>query len=473
MLSVSIADAPNVTEGGMATFTVTLSHAPTSDVTVDYAAAAGTAALTDDFDITTGTLTFTPTGPLTQQITVQTVDDALNENDETFTVTLSNPANVVLAVGADQGQATINDNDPAPEVNVSHAGNVTEGQDAVFTVSLSAASGRVVTVRTEYDLHGRYGHRSGRLHRNYQPVADFQSGRNHQAGVRPNHRRFLVEGDETFFLSIVSGTNAFLGAQVDGLAAIYDPARLSIANVSMLEGSSGTTSFTFDVTLDTALGNDVTFDFSTVDDTATAGSDFTATSGSGTITAGSTSTTITVDVTGDTTVEADEQFFVDLSNVNAGGLDVSLASITEVGFLDTSGLAYGVQVIGSTAYVADGLSGLRVLDVSDPASITELGIFDTPGQAYGVQVIGSTAYVADGNSGLRVLDVNFTSRATGTIQNDDSATLSIGNVSMPEGSSGTTTFTFDVTLDAPVANDVTLILPRWPTPQPKAATSPQ
>ncbi|MEZ6121777.1 MAG: Calx-beta domain-containing protein [Planctomycetaceae bacterium] len=274
-------------------------------------------------------------------------------------------------------------------------------------------------------------------------------------------------------------------------------------------------------------------------DTATEGSDFTAVMASGTITAGSTSTTITVDVTGDTTVETDEQFFVDLSNVNAGGLDVSLASITEMGFFDTPGdarsvqvigstayvadrasglrvlnvsnpasmtelgffdtpsFAYSVQVIGSTAYVADsgsglrvldvsnpasitelgffatpdsansvqvigstayvadGFSGLRVLDVSNPATITELSFFDTPDIAFSVQVIGSTAYVADGFSGLRVLDVNLNNRGTGTIQNDDSATLSISNVTMPEGNSGTTTFTFDVTLDAAVANDVT------------------
>ncbi|MEZ6121775.1 MAG: hypothetical protein R3C49_01215 [Planctomycetaceae bacterium] len=64
-----------------------------------------------------------------------------------------------------------------------------------------------------------------------------------------------------------------------------------------------------------------------------------------------------------------------------------------------------VQVIGSTAYVADGGSGLRVLNVS-AGQHHRLGFFDTPGFAQGVQVIGSTAYVADGVSGLRVLDVS-------------------------------------------------------------------
>ncbi|MEZ6121774.1 MAG: hypothetical protein R3C49_01210 [Planctomycetaceae bacterium] len=86
-------------------------------------------------------------------------------------------------------------------------------------------------------------------------------------------------------------------------------------------------------------------------------------------------------------------------------LDVSdPANITELGFFDTPGFALSVQVIGGTAYVADLASGLRVLDVGAPASITELGFFDTPGFAYDVQVIDSTAYVADGSEGLRVLD---------------------------------------------------------------------
>jgi hypothetical protein len=65
-----------------------------------------------------------------------------------------------------------------------------------------------------------------------------------------------------------------------------------------------------------------------------------------------------------------------------------------------------VAVSGSTAYVADGRGGLRVVDVSDPANPTEVGAYDTPGRAGGVAVSGSTAYVADGDGGLRVVDVS-------------------------------------------------------------------
>jgi hypothetical protein len=62
-----------------------------------------------------------------------------------------------------------------------------------------------------------------------------------------------------------------------------------------------------------------------------------------------------------------------------------------------------VAVAGSYAYVADGYSGLRVIDVSDPTDPQERGYYDTPGRAEGVAVCGSYAYVADVGAGLQVI----------------------------------------------------------------------
>ena len=63
---------------------------------------------------------------------------------------------------------------------------------------------------------------------------------------------------------------------------------------------------------------------------------------------------------------------------------------------------------GTLAYVADGPSGLRVIDVADPALPVEIGFLVTPdgfAGALGVSVVGTLAYVADNGSGLRVIDV--------------------------------------------------------------------
>ncbi|MDB9453189.1 DUF4347 domain-containing protein, partial [Dolichospermum circinale CS-541/06] len=79
---------------------------------------------------------------------------------------------------------------------------------------------------------------------------------------------------------------------------------------------------------------------------------------------------------------------------------------TLVGNYDTSGYAYGVQVVGNYAYVADSDSGLQIIDISNPTTPTLKGNYDTSGYAYGVQVVGNYAYVADGNSGLQIIDIS-------------------------------------------------------------------
>ncbi len=65
-----------------------------------------------------------------------------------------------------------------------------------------------------------------------------------------------------------------------------------------------------------------------------------------------------------------------------------------------------MAVSGDVAYVADFVSGLQVIDVSDPGSPVILGSVDTPGAAIDVTVSGAVAYVADHVSGLQVIDVS-------------------------------------------------------------------
>jgi hypothetical protein len=59
--------------------------------------------------------------------------------------------------------------------------------------------------------------------------------------------------------------------------------------------------------------------------------------------------------------------------------------------------------VGPLAYVAANDSGLRVIDVSNPALPVEIGAFDVD-FAVGVSVVGTRAYVAYGDAGLRVID---------------------------------------------------------------------
>ena len=87
----------------------------------------------------------------------------------------------------------------------------------------------------------------------------------------------------------------------------FDPAAATVA-----EGSKAS----FTVRLSKAASSDVTFRWQTADDTATAGSDYTAQAATDvTIAAGDTSATLEVQTTADTTAESDETFAVNLSRV--------------------------------------------------------------------------------------------------------------------------------------------------------------
>jgi uncharacterized repeat protein (TIGR01451 family) len=98
---------------------------------------------------------------------------------------------------------------------------------------------------------------------------------------------------------------------------------LTINDVSLNEGNSGTTSFTFTVSLSAPAGaGGVTFDIATADGTAqddnpaAEDNDYNAKSLTGqTIPAGSSTYTFDVLVNGDTAPEANQAFFVDVSNV--------------------------------------------------------------------------------------------------------------------------------------------------------------
>ena len=135
----------NVSEGGNAVFTVTLSAAVDADVTVAWSAPLGTdAAEGADLSATSGTVTFAANSAAgaTQSITITATDDDLSETAESFTVTLGDVTSTLSSQvskknGASSATATIAQSDPIT-INISGPSTVNEG-DATsnYTVSLS------------------------------------------------------------------------------------------------------------------------------------------------------------------------------------------------------------------------------------------------------------------------------------------------------------------------------------------------
>ena len=142
----------------------------------------------------------------------------------------------------------------------------------------------------------------------------------------------LAEGNETFTVNLSAPTGATI-ADGTAIGTILDddgtpllPA-LSIADLAVVEGNGEHAHFMFTVTLDKAATGAVTVAYMTANGTATAGSDYAATSGSLTFAAGETSKTVHVDIGGDTAFEANETFTVALSNASGA----TIADATAVG----------------------------------------------------------------------------------------------------------------------------------------------
>jgi hypothetical protein len=96
------------------------------------------------------------------------------------------------------------------------------------------------------------------------------------------------------------------------------PPAVSVADATVTEGNSGTVAASFSVSLSAASAQTVSVNYSTQDNTASAGSDYEAASGTISFLPGETVKTVTVNVYGDTFDESNETFFVNLNGpVNA------------------------------------------------------------------------------------------------------------------------------------------------------------
>jgi hypothetical protein len=320
-LSVSDVTIPEGDAGtSNAVFSVTLDVPSAKTVTVHWATADGTAGSPSDFTASIGDLSFSP-GQTSKSVTVPVVGDTTDEPDEMFTVVLSSPVNAPIT--DDTGVGTITDDDLPPSLSVSDA-SVPEGDVGTttmsFTVSLSAPSGKTVTV------HAATADGSALAPRDYAATSadlTFAPGETtKQVNVVVGTDTWF-ELDETLSLGLFSPVNATLADDTGVGTIVNDDAvrGIDINDVTVPEGDAGTSAATFDLTLSGPSSLVTTVNWTTVDGSATAGQDYTAGSGIVTFAPGVTSQQIFVDILGDTTYEPDETFSVSLSGPANAGLE--------------------------------------------------------------------------------------------------------------------------------------------------------
>jgi hypothetical protein len=152
-------------------------------------------------------------------------------------------------------------------------------------------------------------------------VVTFAPGETSKTMPVPVRGDTTKESEETFFLDLSAASRATVGdtrAQVtirndDGKGPVAKPLpAMYVSDAYAVEGATGTTQLVFTVRLASA-GGAVSATYTTVTQTATAGSDFTAVTGTVSIPAGQTTGTVVVDVVGDATVESNEKVLLRLS----------------------------------------------------------------------------------------------------------------------------------------------------------------
>ena len=494
-------DSPTVTEGDSGStnldFTVTLSAASPNSVHVDFGVAGGTAIERGsgstnprtDFQLGDGSLNFAA-GETTKTIRATVSGDTKDEPDETVVVTLRNPISAILADG--RGVGTITDDDAPPTIGIGSP-SVAEGDtgstNLTFPVSLSAASGRTVTVRYEDEGSGTAtsGTDYAALAAGSLTFAENETTNEVVVAVLGDE---LDEPHETVKVQLEGPSNATLATALgEGTITDDDPTpSLSIDSPTVPEGDSGSADLTFTVTLSAASGREVTVDYEdTGDGTATSATDYAAlTAGTLTFAAGETSQTVTVSVTGDLDHERDETVEIELSDP----ANATLATATGTGTITDDETVPAVTLALSAAEIPENGGSATVtatLDASSSAetviTVSAAGGADTDhtdftlGSARTLTIAAgdtaSTGTVTISAEDDAADEANKIVRVTGaaansvgvtdppevllTIVDDDGQSgVYLDSPSVTEGDSGQTTLTFTVSVSPASAAQVTV-----------------
>ena len=306
-------------------FTVTLSQAATGPVSVGYTTGNGTGIAGQDYASVVGTLTFAA-GETAKTVNVDILGDTLVETNETFTLSLSSPTGATIARGQATGTIVNDDIDTQPATlpaisiaDLSTREGNGEHNHFMFVVTLDKASSVPVTVQYKTVDGSAAG---GVDYAASTGTVTFAPGTTSQMIHVDIQGDSVAEADETFTVELSSPVGATIAdgsgtgsITNDDVAAPVLPS-LSVSDATRVEGNSGTAKLNFTVSLSNAATGPVTVQYGTANGTASAGSDYTAKSGTLTFAAGETSKTVSVAVSGDTAVEANETLTLSLSGAS-------------------------------------------------------------------------------------------------------------------------------------------------------------
>ena len=279
-------------------------------ISVDFTTVNGTAAAGVHYAGTAGRVTFGP-GEVLKTIEIPLIDDALYGGNTRFNVVLGNPAGTTISTGQSL-TVVLTEDDPAPRLTASNV-TVDEGDEGTreisWTVTISGATRLPVTASvSRRELPSTSSEPIG-------TIAFYPGGPASQTITFRYEANRVPQENRVYALSVFNVKNAATES-VQGRITIVDDdfAELDVVDATLIEGKTGRVT----VSISEGTWKPVTVKYTLVGGSATAGSDFTAATGTLQFDRTSGRQSIDVPVNADGVAEGVETFTVVLSDpVNA------------------------------------------------------------------------------------------------------------------------------------------------------------
>ena len=428
----------SVNENASDTYTVALSSQPTANVTVTVGGAAGDVTVDTNTDMANdqATLTFTPTSWSTAQtVTVKAADDDDAVTDTAVTLTHTASGGDYASLPSERAPSvtvTITENDTRGVTLSETALTVKEGTSGTYTVKLASQPTANVTVTVggaadDVSVDTDTG-TTGNQNTLTFTTADWKTAQTVTVAAATD--------EDAANDAVVTLTHAVAGGDYGSVTAASvavtitekDAATFSVAGPATIAEGAGKATYT--VSLSAEPGADVTVKYATSDGTTTAGSDYTAASGTLTFTTTNWDTNQTVDVaiTDDTVDDDDETFTFTLSEPGTGTSLSATSSVTTTitdNDVPAVTVAFGAATYsvteGSTVSVAVTLSADPERSVTIPLMATN-GTGAVAGDYSGVPASVSFA------SGETSKTVTFSATDDSVDESDETVTLDFGTL---------------------------------------------
>lgn len=425
------------------TLVVSLDNSAVVPITFGYTVT-GTATSGTDYTALPGSVTF-PVGSTEQVITVDVLDDAAYEDNETVIVTLSSITSGPGAIGSPDNASHIITSDDNVSLSIVKVGDASEpSTNGTFRVSIPEAVDQDISF--EFFVTGASTAGGSDYSITASPLTISSGDDNVTITVTPASD-LLTESDETVIVQIdnITAGPANISATDTATMYIFDNNTQTVTLTSPDNGSeAGPDNASVTVSLASNATADVVVAYS-VSGTATSGLDFTALSGSVTIDNGTSSSIITVPVLDDGLDEDNETVIITLSSVTSGPARITSSDNSSTLYIDdndTSSVGLSVAATteeGSTASFTVTLSAASGSDTtvnySDNGSATSGTDYTAPsgslvipaGETSGVIGIPILADTVDDDNETLTVTINSIT-GTMTLSGTPTATTTITNV---------------------------------------------